>query len=368
MLSFPMAVSPRETRFCLLTGCWRGFACASLLFVAVSFAAAAETETRFFRIGTAATGGSFFEIGGVVASAISSPVEGTACSPAGGCGVPGLVAVAQATKGSMENLRLTNSGQIESGFVQADLAAIAYAGTGAFADEGAMPQLRAIASLFPEALHVVVRVDSPIRSIAELAGKVVATGEQGSGTAVNSRMLLEAAGLGENDVIRKDLRPAQAAEEMKAGTVDALIVAGGYPIPVIQELSASVAVRLLPIIDPVAAQLKSRLSFYRPVSIPAGVYRNIDTDTPSVGFHALWVVNANADANLIYAITRSLWSEGAEKLFAGLDPIGKRITLGDALTGVSVPLHAGAERYYRERGLQLGGLPIVEEPAKEGAK
>src|ERR1700722_20961639 len=137
MLSFPMVVSRRETGNWMLTSCGRGVACASLLFIALSASAAAETETRFFRIGTAATGGSFFEIGGVVASAISSPVEGTACGPAGGCGVPGLVAVAQATQGSMENLRLINSGQIESGFAQANLAAMAYAGTGAFANEGA---------------------------------------------------------------------------------------------------------------------------------------------------------------------------------------------------------------------------------------
>jgi TRAP transporter TAXI family solute receptor len=366
MLSFPMAVSRGETRFFVLTLCWRGLACASLLFCAVLGAAAAETETRFFRIGTAATGGSFFEIGGVVASAISSPVEGTACGPAGGCGVPGLVAVAQATQGSMENLRLINSGQIESGFVQANLAAMAYAGIGAFANEGAMPQLRVIASLFPEALHVVVRMDSPIRSLDELAGKTVATGELGSGTAVNSASLLAAAGFGENDVIRKNLRPAQAADEMKAGTVDALIVAGGQPIPAIQQLAAAVPIRLLPITGPVAAKLQSEFSSYERVAIPAGAYRNVDTDTPSVGFHALWMVAATADLDLVYGVTRSLWSEGAEKLFAGLDPIGKRISLGDALAGVSVPLHPGAERYYRERGLQLGGLPVVEE-ARKGA-
>src|SRR5262249_51135346 len=172
---------------------WRGPVCASLLFFALLCGAAAETETRFFRIGTAATGGSFFEIGGVVASAISGPVEASACGSGGNCGVPGLVAVAQATQGSIENLRLVASGQIESAFAQADLAAMAYGGTGVFAEGGAMPRLRAIASLFPEALHVVVRVDSPIRTIGDLAGKTVSLGEEGSGSAVNARVLLAAA-------------------------------------------------------------------------------------------------------------------------------------------------------------------------------
>lgn len=363
-----MMVSPRETRFCLLRACWRGLACASLLFVALLSTASADSENRFFRIGTAATGGSFFEIGGIVASAISSPVEGAACGPAGGCGVPGLVAVAQATRGSIDNLRQINSGQVESGFAQSDFAAMAYAGTGAFADEGAMTRLRAIASLFPETLHVVVRIDSPIRSIAGLAGKVVAIGEPGSGTQVNAKMLLAAAGFGEDDVTRKNLTPARAAEEIKAGTIDALIVVGSQPIPAIQELAAAAPIRLVPVDGAVATKLQRHFSFYRPAVIPAGVYRNVDFDTPSIGFYALWVVGADADPQLVYEITRSLWSDGAAKLFATLDPIGKRINVAEALTGVSVPLHAGAERFYRERGLQLGGLPIVEQPSSETTK
>src|ERR1700722_10778595 len=100
MVSFPITVSPRETRSWVLNHCWRGLACASLLFLALPSSAEAQTETRFFRIGTASTSGSFFEIGGLVAGAISSPVDaGSTCGPSRGCGVPGLVAVAQATQG-----------------------------------------------------------------------------------------------------------------------------------------------------------------------------------------------------------------------------------------------------------------------------
>jgi len=335
-----------------------------LLFLALLSGADAQTEPRFFRIGAASTGGSFFEIGGIVASAISSPVEGSACATGGGCGVPGLVAVAQATQGSMENLRLINTKQLESGFAQADLAAMAYSGTGAFAEEGAMPRLRAIASLFPETLHVVVRVDSPIRSIEGLAGKVVAVGEPGSGTAVNAKMLLAAAGFGEGDVTRKNLRPAQAAEEMKAGTVDALILAGSYPVPAIEELAAALPIRLVPITSGVAAKLERQFSSYGPATIPAGSYRNVDTDTPSVGFYALWVVNADADSELIHDVTRAVWSEGAAKLFAKIDAVGRQIRLADALKGVSLPLHPGAERFYREQGFAVEHLPGAEDPVE----
>jgi TRAP transporter TAXI family solute receptor len=368
MLSFRMMVSPRETRGGKGILCWRGLACASLLFFALLCSALAETETRFFRIGTAATGGSFFEIGGVLASAISGTAETSGCGASGNCGVPGLVAVAQATQGSVENLRLLNSGQIESVFAQADLAAMAYGGTGAFADDAPMRQLRAIGGMFPEALHVVVRVDSPIRELADLAGKTVSLGEEGSGTVANAKVLLSAAGFGDDDVTRKFLRPNQAAEEIKAGTVDALILAGGVPVPAISELAQVMPIRLIPITGLVASELQRHFGFYGPTVIRAGSYRNVDTDIRSVGFYALWLVRADCDADLVYDITRAAWSEPAAHLFAALDPIGKEIRLENALKGISLPLHPAAERFYRERGLRVDGLPIADEPGERVTK
>ncbi len=357
MVSFLMTVSPGETWKWRTGLSWRSLACASLLFAGLASSALADTETRFFRIGTAATGGSFFEIGAVVASAISSPVEGAICAKNGACGVPGLVAVAQATQGSIDNIRLVASGQLESGFVQADLAAMAFAGTGAFTDDPPASRLRAIASLFPEAMHIVVRVDSPIRSVTDLAGKIIAVGDQGSGTAANAKVLLAAAGLGENDVVRKFLRPALAAEELQAGNLDALILSGSYPVPAIRELAAETPVRLVPIIGSVAEKLRSQYAFYDEATIPAGVYPNIDADTKTVGFFALWVVRDDADEALVHDITRAAWSEGAAQLYAGLNPMAKRIKLTNALKGMSLPLHPGAARFYREQGFSLEGLP-----------
>src|SRR6516162_10268579 len=111
---------------------------------------AGAQEPRFFRIGAAATAGSFFEIGGVLAGVISKPADSLPCEEGGSCGVPGLVAVAEATQGSVDNLRMVASGQIESGIAQSDVVSSAFAGTGVFADEGPIKKLRAIASLFPE--------------------------------------------------------------------------------------------------------------------------------------------------------------------------------------------------------------------------
>jgi len=359
-----MAVSRRETRIRWFRRSWRGFACASLLFLAPVWNASADNETRFFRIGTAPTGGSFFEIGAVLASAISSPVEGATCAGSGVCGVPGLVAVAQATRGSVENLQLVNSGQLESGFAQADIAALAYNGASDFGDSGPMRRLRAIGSMFPEALQIVVRSDSPIRSVEELAGKTIGVGDPGSATAINATVLLAAAGFAETDVVRKHLAPAQAAEAIEAGTLDAMIIAGSYPVPAVRELAAQTPVRLVPITGAVAAKLEAQYPFYGSAAIPAGTYRNVDSETQTLGFFALWVVRDDANEGLIYDIARAAWSDSAAVLYAGLDPIGRQITLANALKGMSLPLHPGAARFYRERGLPLEGLPTAD-PAEE---
>jgi TRAP transporter TAXI family solute receptor len=340
--------------------CWRSLVCASFVFAALLGGAVAAEDARFFRIGTAATAGSFFEIGGIVASAISSPPGTPTCAKPGNCGVPGLVAVAQTTQGSIDNLRMINSAQIESGFAQADLAGWAYAGNNLFSDTGPMPRLRAIASLFPETLHLVVRAESSIRSLADLAGKTVALGEPGSGTNANARVLLAAVHLGEADLTRRYLSPSQAAAALQAGTIDAFFVVGAPPIPAVRELAASVPIRLVAIAPEIVGQLAKEFSFYRPATIAADIYPGITAETPSAGFSALWLVGAGIDSDLVYAITKSLWSDATGRLMAAL-PAGQRIDFDRALDGLSVPLHPGAERFYREAGRSVDDAPRIKE-------
>lgn len=346
---------------------------AVILFIAGALAGLAQaqpkapettSESRFFRIGTAATGGSFFEIGGIIASAISGPTEGPPCGRGGTCGVPGLVAVAQATPGSVGNLRLIDSGEIESGFAQADFAGWAYNGVKLFAGSGPLRELRAIASLFPAVVHLVVRTDSPIRSLADLKGRTVAVGAAGSGSAADAAVVLEAAGFGEGDVVQKYLRPGPGAAEVRAGTIDAMFISGAYPVPAIRDLAASTPVRLIPIDGDIVEKLNKDFAHYRLTTIPAGAYPGVTAPTPSIGFSVLWLVNLRTDADLVYAITKSLWNPATAKLLSAVEPIGDQFRLERALDGLSVPLHPGAARFYREAGLPLDGVP--EAPAEAG--
>ena len=316
-------------------------------------APASAQETQFFRIGAAATAGSFFEIGGVLASAISKPADSLPCERGGSCGVTGLVAVAQATQGSVENLRMVASDQIESGITQSDVVGWAYTGTGIFASEGPMKKLRAIASLFPESLHLVVNAAGPIQTLVDLKGKHISLGQTESGTLVDARIVLAAGGLAEKDLIPEYLRSGTAAANLSDGTLDGFFLIGGVPIPAIRVLAATTPIRLVPIADDVFSKMQEKYGLYHRSVIPADTYSGVTAATPTVGFHALWVVSADASDDLIYAITKALWNEATQGLLDAHNPIGKDVRLEDALAGLSVPLHPGAKRFYREAGLPV---------------
>jgi uncharacterized protein len=319
---------------------------------------ASAQEARFFRIGAAATAGSFFEIGGVLAAAISKPAGSLPCEQGGSCGVPGLVAVAQATQGSVENLRMVASDQIESGIAQSDIVSWAFAGTGVFADAGPIKKLRAIASLFPESLHVVVRGAGPVETLADLKGKRISLGQTGSGTLADARIVLGAIGLTEQDLLPEYLRSGTAAADISDGSLEGFFLIGGVPIPAVRALAATTPIRLILIPDAVLSQMRQHGAYDRSV-IPPDTYPGVGTETATVGFHALWIVSSDASDDLIFAITKALWSEGTQRLLDAHDPIGKNVRLEHALDGLSVPLHPGAMRFYREAGLPVedGGPP-----------
>lgn len=332
---------------------WCGPVTAAILLLLLGGISPSAQEEQFFRIGAAATSGTFFEIGGVIASAISKPAGSPPCEHGGNCGVPGLVAVTQATRGSVDNLRMVAAGQIESGIAQSDIVSWAYTGTGIFAAAGPLKNLRAIANLFPESLQLVVRDDSAIRTLADLRGKRISLGQPASGTLADARIVLTAAGLTEKDIVAEYLRPGMAAANVKDGTLDGFFVIGGVPVPAIRDLAAETPVRLIPVDGDVFAKMRENSASYRRSVIPSGTYPGISVETPSIGFDALWIVSADAPEDLIYAITKALWNDATQRLLEARDPLGRQVRLEDALDGLAVPLHPGARRFYREAGLPV---------------
>jgi TRAP transporter TAXI family solute receptor len=326
---------------------------AAILVVAVVVLPAvlrAENDIRFFTIGTAASSSTYFLTGALLGNIISNPPGSRPCDRGGSCGVPGLIAVAQSTQGSVENMRRIGAGSLESGLGRANIVDWAYDGTWIFEGETAIDNLRAIANLYPEELHIVVRAESGITSVADLKGKRVSLGEEQSGTRFDSLLVLRYYGLTVDDLEPVYATPGHAADLLEAGVIDAFFAIGSSPVAAIAELAKRVKIDLIPIEEDTALKITKDHPFFNTSSILMGAYENVPlTGTLSVG--TIWVTSAAVDEDLVYGITRALWHESNRELLDSGHPKGMFIDETIALEGLGIPVHPGAARYYREAGL-----------------
>ena len=312
--------------------------------------AARAQEITFFRIGTGGTAGTYFPIGGLIANAISNPPGSRPCNDGGSCGVNGVVATSVATNGSVANAAGIANGTLQAGFVQSDIAYWAYTGTAIYDGRPKLDGLRAIANLYPESFHLVVRKGTNIKSMSDLKGKRVSFDEPGSGTLVDARLVLAAYGMNEKDVKAEYLKVQQAADKLKEGTLDAFFNVSGWPQASIAELAVSTGVDLVPIAGPQIDKLLKQYGFFGSEEIPDTAYRNVDS-VKTVSVHALWLTSVKQPDGLVYAITAALWNANTRKLLDSGHSKGRAIQLDTALEGVGIPLHPGAEKFYKEKGL-----------------
>jgi hypothetical protein len=304
---------------------------------ALALAAGAAQAQQFFRIGTGGTAGTYFPVGGMVANTVSQPGK--------------ISATAQASAGSVANVNAVASGQLESGFSQADVATWAHSGTGVWEGRPAVTGLRLIANLYPESVHIVARKGAGIRTVADLKGKRVALDEPGSGTLINARAILAAYGLKDADLKPEYIKPNQAGDKLKDGSLDAFFFTGGWPAGAISELaSAGAGIELVAIEGPQADTIRRASSFFAPDTIPADTYKGVGAvRTLAVG--AQWVTSDKVDANLVYEIVKSLFSDAGQRAMGAGHAKGKFITKENAVQGAGIPFHPGAARYYREVGV-----------------
>ncbi len=324
---------------------------AVLLVLTSSFVGKAiSNELTFFTIGTGGTAYTYYPVGGMIANAISKPPGSRECGKGGSCGVDGLIASAVSSRGSVDNVNAIISGLRNSGFAQSDVAYWAYTGTGTMEGKEPAKDLRTIAALFQEHIHLVALKKSNINSVKDLKGKRVSLDEPGSGTYVDAKLILESNGLSTNDVKAEALKGKAATDALRNGKVDAIFVVAGYPTGAIVELASAVDIKLVPIDGSGAKALTSKYGFFSESPIPSGTYEGVDAvNTVAVG--AQWFTSAKEDTDLIYKITKALWNKESRKLMDVGHAKGKTITPDTALSGVGVPLHPGAEKFYKEAGL-----------------
>ncbi len=312
-------------------------------------------ESIFFRIGTGGTAGTYYPVGSLIANVISKAPGSRACGNGGSCGVPGLVAVAQATDGSIANVEAINAGALESGFCQSDILFWAYNGTGIFADRPPLTDLRLIANLYPEVVQIVVRRDAGMETVEDLVGKRVSIDAPGSGTLADARIILNAYGLSEQDFDAMYLKSGQAMSLLRDGELDAFFIVAGAPTASVASLIEDGIGTLLPIVDQRAIEIVIGYPFF---SLSAVAYPGTEI-VPTLSVGAQWVVSPLIDEELVYGITSALWNENSRAVLDNGHPVASEIVLRNALEGAGIPLHPGALRYYDEIGLDTSMVPTA---------
>ena len=287
-------------------------------------------------MGTGGTAGTYYGYGGVLGQYIKNKA--------------GIEVTVVSTDGSKANIQGIDAGNYQLGTVQSDVMAYAWEGTRAFEEDGKVESFRVVAGLYAEAVQLIT-MDKNIKSVADLKGKSVSIGAPGSGVYFNAVDVLEAAGLTEADIKPQYLSFADSTDGLKDGKIDAAFIVAGPPTPAITELCTTNDAYLVPIDGDVSKKLMETCPFYTEHVIPAGTYEGQDADVTTVTVKATLIVSASASEDDVYKLTAAI--------FDNIDAItaengkGAELSIENATSGMTVPFHAGAAKYFAEKGVNV---------------
>ena len=287
---------------------------------------------KFLNIATGGTAGTYYPIGGAMAEILNKDIKG-------------MNASAQSTGATVANINMLKDGSVDLAIVQNDITYYAVNGTEMFQDKK-VDTIHGIATLYPETCQFVTLDSSGIKSIKDLKGKKVAVGAAGSGAEANARQILEAYGITYNDIEVQYLSFAEGASALKDGNVDAAFLTAGYPTASVQDISSQNKIRLLPVDSDKAEALIAKYPFYTKTTIPAGTYAGFNEEVQTISVMAMLVATDKVDDKLGYEIAKAIFSN-LDRLQAA-HSVGKLITKDGAMKGMSLPMNAGAEKFFKE--------------------
>lgn len=312
---------------------------AATLATTLLLSGAAFAQQTFITIGTGGVTGVYYPTGGAICRLVNKTRKehGIRCS-------------VESTGGSVYNTRTIRAGELDFGVVQSDVQSAAITGERAFGDDGAYPELRAVFSVHPEPMHVMVRADAGINSVADMKGKKVNIANPGSGTRVLAGVLMEAAGVTPEDfALAAELKSSEQSAALCDGKIDATIWAAGLPNGSSMEATSTCDVKILDLTSSGTDKVLASNSAYAAATIPGGMYPGNDADIASWGPKATFVADAKTSDEVVYTLVKSVFENFED--FKKLHPAFGRLTEAEMIKdGLSAPLHNGAVKYYKERG------------------
>ncbi len=299
---------------------------------------AQAADQKFITIGTGGVTGVYYPTGGAICRLVNKGRKdhGVRCS-------------VESTGGSVYNTRTIRGGELDFGVVQSDVQSAAIEGVRAFENDEPYGDLRSVFSVHSEPMHVMVRADAGINSVADMKGKRVNIGNPGSGTSVLAAVLMDAAGITPSDLsLAAELKSSEQAAALCDGKIDAAIWAAGLPNGSTMEATSTCDVKILDLTTSGTAKVLSENSAYAAATIPAGLYPGNDTDVASWGPKATFVTDASVSDEVVYVLVKSIFDNFSD--FKKLHPAFKTLKEENMIKdGLTAPLHPGAVKYYKER-------------------
>jgi TRAP transporter TAXI family solute receptor len=321
---------------------WTGLAALALLAGWPLLGAAGPAyaqQQQFVTIGTGGVTGVYYAVGGAVCRLINKDrkAHGIRCS-------------VESTGGSAFNINTIKAGELDFGLAQSDVQYAALKGLGQFKDAGPYTDLRAVYSVHPEPFTVLARKELNAKTFTDLKGKRVNVGNPGSGTRASMEELLAALGWKLSDFsLASELRADEHGPALCDNKIDAFFYGVGHPSANIQDPTTSCGARLVSITGPAVDKLVAGNPYYAKATIPGGMYANNPEGAQTYGVLATMVTSAKVPEAVVYQLTKATFDNFAE--FKKLHPAFANLQEEEMVkNGLSAPLHAGAEKYYKEKG------------------
>jgi TRAP transporter TAXI family solute receptor len=312
---------------------------AALTLAGVLAGGAFAQQRMFFGIATGGTGGTYYPLGGMLAQLISNKavVDGKKIS-----------ATAESAGASVANVKLLGNKDIESAFVAADILDAAYNGKGQF-NGSPIKNVRALGALYPETVQLIAKADSGINSVKDLKGKSVSSGSPGSGQYQLLTDLLTVYGLKRSD-IKEDLSSfTQAVDKIKDGNLDATLITAGVPTAAVTDFAQSHALKVVPLSGAEIGELLKQQPYYTKVQLPANSYKGQADVVDTLAVMAVWTAHDGVPENVAYEVTKALYENVA--IMGQVHVQGKNISLQTATAVGDAPIHPGALKYFKEKGI-----------------